>query len=44
MECIFNNHFFNSNNKILVNGNYKYINDVSLKDIYNKFNMLEFEK
>lgn len=40
MECIFNNPFFNSNNKILVNGNYKYINDVSLKDIYNNFNKL----
>ena len=35
MECIFNNPFFNNDNKILINGNYKSINEISLNEIYN---------
>lgn len=40
MECIFKNPFFNNENKFLLNGNYKYVNELSLKDIYNNFNKL----
>ena len=40
MECIFKNPFFNNENKFLLNGNYKYLNELNLKDIYNHFNKL----
>ena len=40
MECIFKNPFFNNDNKFLINENYKFINELSLKEIYNNFNKL----
>ena len=40
MECIFNNPFFNNDNKILINGNYKSINEISLNEIYNNFSKI----
>ena len=40
MECIFKNPFFNNENKFLINGNYKSIHELSLKDMYNNFNKL----
>lgn len=40
MECLFVNPFFNNNNKFLLNGNYKQVNDLTYKEIYNNFNKL----
>ena len=40
MECIFKNPFFNNDNKFLINENYKYVYDLSLKEIYNNFKKL----
>lgn len=40
MEFIFKNPFFNNDNKILINGDYKYMDEISLKEIYKNFNKL----
>ena len=40
MECIFKNPFFNNDNKFLINENYKYINELSLKEIYSYFSKM----
>ena len=40
MECIFKNPFFNNDNKFLINENYKYVYDLSLKEIYNNFSKM----
>ena len=40
MECIFKNPFFNNDNKFLINENYKYISELSLKEIYSYFSKM----
>lgn len=40
MECLFKNPFFNNENKVLLNGSYKYISNLSMKEIYNNFKKL----
>lgn len=40
MEYIFKNPFFNNENKFLLNGNYKYISELTLNDIYKNFRKL----
>ena len=38
MEFIFKNPFFNNDNKFLLNGYYKRISQLSVKEIYDNFN------